>query len=165
MSAVIRPNPQPLLRAMTMSDLDEVAAIEARAYAFPWTRGNFADSLAAGYFARLLEGAARDPIGYFIAMAGVGELHLLNITVDPRWQERGHGGLLLDALEDLARRSGLQSVWLEVRESNRRAQSLYFRRGFVQVGVRRRYYPASPGREDALVMRCTLDARGTNAVD
>lgn len=147
---------------MELRDLDAVLAIEARAYPFPWTRGNFIDSLAAGYLAELLcEGAV--PIGYFVAMQGVDELHLLNVTVAPEHQGRGHGRDLLRAVQGHAAQQGLQRVLLEVRRSNLRAQALYRRLGFAEIGQRRGYYPAATppaqGREDALVMALEL-ARG-----
>jgi ribosomal-protein-alanine N-acetyltransferase len=141
---------------MLARDVDAVAAIEATAYSFPWTRGNFIDSLAVGYAAELLEADA-GLAGYFVAMAGVDELHLLNITVAPAWQGQGLGSLLLGRVQDLARRLHLPRLLLEVRGSNTRARGLYLRRGFVEVGLRRGYYPAAQGREDALVMSLQLD--------
>jgi ribosomal-protein-alanine N-acetyltransferase len=155
MSAVVRP-PEPSLRPMGLGVLDQVAAIEAQAYAFPWTRGNFVDSLAAGYLAEVLcEGGVA--IGYYVAMAGVQEMHLLNITVAPAQQGRGHGRLLLDRVVARAREAGAQALWLEVRESNALARGLYARYGFASVGVRRGYYPAPRRtREDAVVMSLAL---------
>lgn len=142
-------------RAMHIRDIDAVQAIEASAYGFPWTRGNFIDSLAAGYLAEVLldEGCV---VAYFVAMAGVDELHLLNITVAPPLQGQGLGSLLLDAVQDHGRSRGLAKLLLEVRQSNRRALALYQRRGFAEVGLRRAYYPALQGREDALVMCLAL---------
>jgi [ribosomal protein S18]-alanine N-acetyltransferase len=142
------------LRPMTVADLDRVMAIEAQAYAFPWSRGNLIDSLAAGYLAQVLEAEGGELLGYFVAMPGVDELHLLNVTVAPQHQGGGHGRRLLEAVEALARARGDGLLWLEVRASNQRAQQMYRARGFVQSGLRRGYYPA-PGsrREDAVVMR------------
>lgn len=156
MSALLNSRPvRPVRRAMELRDLDAVLAIEASAYPFPWSRGNFIDSLAAGYLAELLcEGPA--PIGYFVAMPGVDELHLLNVTVAPEHQGRGHGQGLLHAVVAHAAQRGLRRVLLEVRRSNQRAQALYRRLGFAEIGQRRGYYPAATppaqGREDALVM-------------
>ena len=143
----------PRLRPMSVADLDRVIAVEAQAYAFPWSRGNLIDSLAAGYLAQLLESASGELLGYFVAMPGVDELHLLNLTVAPPHQGRGHGSTLLEAVQALARARGDSLLWLEVRASNQRAQQMYRARGFVQHGLRRGYYPA-PGsrREDAVVM-------------
>ncbi|MBC5782852.1 ribosomal protein S18-alanine N-acetyltransferase [Ramlibacter sp. USB13] len=140
---------------MTEPRLDEVVAIERRAYAHPWTRGNFADSLRSGYQAQLLVGG-ETIIGYFVAMQGVDEVHLLNITVDPAHQGLGWGRVLLDALALWARQQHAQWLWLEVRTSNLRAQQVYQRYGYRRVGERRNYYPAEHGREDAIVMSYRL---------
>lgn len=149
---------------MDVRDLDAVSRIEAAAYGFPWTRGNFVDSLAAGYLAEVLEDETRQLLGYFIAMAGVDEMHLLNITVAPAWQGQGLGRLMLQALADHARGRGMASLWLEVRESNRRARSLYEQLGYAEVGLRRGYYPAAGRREDAVVMSLVLqDGDGDEA--
>ena len=154
------------LRDMTVADLDEVHAIEQRAYGFPWSRGNFTDSLAASHVARVLLAAGparrRTPsetalLGYCLAMPGVDEMHLLNITVVPEHQGRGHARqLLADLLQACAVRSA-QALWLEVRASNARARQVYARRGFAEVGLRRGYYPAGKAtREDAIVMSLPL---------
>ena len=154
------------LSDMAVTDLDAVLAVEHLAYAVPWTRGNFIDSLAAGHSAVLLTGARREPIGYFVAMDGVDELHLLNLTVHPDHQGRGHARFLLDELVRLARHKRACEIWLEVRDSNQRAKALYLRYGFSAVGLRRGYYPLPPGvagREDAAVMSFKLpqgDAHG-----
>ncbi|HPP83990.1 MAG TPA: ribosomal protein S18-alanine N-acetyltransferase [Rubrivivax sp.] len=143
-------------RAMLLGDLDAVAAIEASAYGFPWSRGNFVDALAAGHLAEVLE--AGRPLGYFVALPGADELHLLNITVAPHWQGRGLGTALLEAVATHARERGLARVWLEVRASNVRAQALYARRGYATVGCRRSYYPAAGAREDAVLMSLEVPA-------
>lgn len=141
---------------MTEDRLDAVMAIEQAAYAHPWTQGNFADSLRAGYQAQLLV-AGDTLIGYFVAMKGVDEVHLLNITVAPSLQGQGWGRVMLDALATWARGQGAQWLWLEVRQSNVRAQRLYERQGYRQVGKRKGYYPAAEGRrEDAIVMSLML---------
>jgi ribosomal-protein-alanine N-acetyltransferase len=140
---------------MTEAHLDAVVAIERRAYTHPWTRGNFADSLRSGYQAQLLVAGGR-VIGYFVAMQGVDEVHLLNITVDPDYQGQGWGRVLLDALALWARVERAQWLWLEVRTSNARAQQVYLRYGYRRVGERKNYYPAERGREDAIVMSYKL---------
>jgi ribosomal-protein-alanine N-acetyltransferase len=146
------------LHPMTTTHLDAVMAIESAAYSFPWTRGNFIDSLAAGYSARVLASARGEVLAYFIAMPGVDEMHLLNITVAPAAQGRGHARMLLAALIDLCHREGARELWLEVRASNTHARSIYERMGFVAAGQRKGYYPAPFGRrEDAIVMRLRLD--------
>ncbi|HET7794917.1 MAG TPA: ribosomal protein S18-alanine N-acetyltransferase [Rhizobacter sp.] len=159
MSAVLRD--ERLLLPMTTQQLDAVLEIELQAYPFPWTRGNFIDSLAAGYPAQVLYGAQGELLGYFIAMEGVDELHLLNITVAPAAQGQGHARFLLDELCALGRSKRAHQIWLEVRESNVRARAIYEHCGFVHIGLRRGYYPAArsthaSGREDAVVMSLAL---------
>jgi [ribosomal protein S18]-alanine N-acetyltransferase len=141
---------------MSEARLDEVLAIERQAYSHPWTRGNFSDSLRSGYQAQLL--CAGDTVlGYFVAMQGVDEVHLLNLTVAPQWQGQGWGRVMLDALALWSRGQSAQWLWLEVRVGNTRAQRIYERYGYRRVGERRSYYPAEAGRrEDAIVMSFRL---------
>ncbi|HSI54358.1 MAG: ribosomal protein S18-alanine N-acetyltransferase [Ramlibacter sp.] len=141
---------------MTDERLHEVVAIEQAAYEHPWTRGNFGDSLRSGYEAQLLV-AGEALLGYFVAMKGVDEVHLLNITVAPAHQGQGWGRVMLDALVLWARGQGAQWLWLEVRASNTRAQRIYEHHGYRRVGERKGYYPAAQGRrEDAVVMSFKL---------
>lgn len=143
----------------------EVLAIEQSAYSHPWTPGNFIDSANAGYHMVVLlgEDAGRERVvGYLVAMEGVDEVHLLNITVAPAWQGHGLGTHLLDTLCTWSRQRRAQWLWLEVRASNARALSVYQRFGFKRVGERKAYYPLAPGRrEDAVVMSFLLNAPGT----
>ena len=144
---------------MTVADLDDVMSIEAVSYSHPWTRGNFVDSLAARHWTRCVRDASGELVAYCVAMSGVDELHLLNITVAPEHVGRGHARALLDLLVQECRASGAPLLWLEVRPSNERARRLYERYGFELVGVRRGYYPdAGSRREDALVMRLLLES-------
>ena len=143
--------------ALRANDIDEVARVEDDAYPFPWTRGNFLDSLASGYLARV----AREPdgrlAGYFLLMPAVDDMHLLNITVRPDLQGRGVGRQLLDQICAMTREAGISAVLLEVRPSNQNALSVYRHAGFRQIGVRKNYYPAAgQSREDAIVMRLEL---------
>ena len=136
---------------MQPADLGEVVAIENAAYEFPWTLGNFRDSLGPGYESRVYrEGGAMT--GYFVLMIGVGEAHLLNLCVAPERQRCGAGRYLLDQALAIARARGAQKFFLEVRPSNRAARLLYAGAGFCEIGKRRDYYPAHGGREDALVL-------------
>ena len=143
----------PSLRPITVDLLDAVLAIEVQAYPFPWTRGNFIDSIAAGYLARALFADDGELIGYFVAMPGFEEMHLLNVTVAAPHEGRGHARRLLAELYALSAGFAATAVWLEVRESNARARELYLREGFTEAGRRRDYYPAPAGqREDAILM-------------
>ncbi|QTD45380.1 ribosomal protein S18-alanine N-acetyltransferase [Ottowia testudinis] len=137
---------------MTPERLDAVLAVEQAVYSHPWTRGNFADTLAAGHHALCLL-AGDTLLGYFVAMPGCQEVHLLNITVAPAHQRQGWALVLLDALVLWARAQRADWLWLEVRASNKRAQQVYLRHGFARVGLRKAYYPGGHGaREDAVVM-------------
>ena len=153
MSAVLKN--APVLAPMKEADLAEVMKIETAIYTHPWTHGNFADSIRAGYACRTwrLHG---ELLGYFVVMAGAGEAHLLNLSVAASHQRSGHGRTLLEEAIRLARDLGAKSVFLEVRPSNVAAQMLYARCGFRKVAVRRGYYPAHSGREDALVFAVDL---------
>ena len=153
MSAV----PEPLieLRPMSEADLPEVMAIEAAIYPFPWTRGNFRDSLAAGYDCRAFvrEGAL---IGYAVVMLALDQAHLLNLSIAASHQRQGWGSLVLRRLCEFARAQGARLMILEVRPSNAAGLGLYARHAFQRVGLRRDYYPAQNGREDALVLSLPL---------
>jgi [ribosomal protein S18]-alanine N-acetyltransferase len=145
-------------RPMVLADVERVMLVELQAYPFPWSRGHFADSLAAGYLAQLRT-AGPELIGYYVAMPGVEELHLLNLTVAPAHQGRGHARALLAHLAQSARSLKAAQIWLEVRESNTRARALYERWGFEAAGLRKGYYPAPHGqREHAVVMRWSVPA-------
>lgn len=142
---------------MRANDVDEVSRVEEDAYPFPWTRGNFLDSLASGYIAQVAREADGRLAGYFLLMPAVDDMHLLNITVRPDLQGRGIGRQLLDKVCALTREAGIGAVLLEVRPSNQNALSVYRHTGFTQIGMRRNYYPAAgQSREDAIVMRLEL---------
>lgn len=160
MSAVLQPE-EVRLEAMTASWLPAVAQVEKTAYPHPWSEGNFGDSLHAGYQALVLVvGEPAQLLGYFVAMKGLDEVHLLNITVAPAQQGQGWARLMLDALVLWARGQGAEWLWLEVRISNSRARRIYERYGFKQVGMRRNYYPlAAFKREDAVVMSLDLSTK------
>jgi ribosomal-protein-alanine N-acetyltransferase len=163
MSAV--PREERWLRPMQAAGLEAVLSIESAAYEFPWSRGNFIDSLAAGYWAQWLIGPASTMLGYVIVMPGVHEMHLLNLTVAPAHQHAGHARFMLDSLVEHAARERAEQVWLEVRVSNRRGRALYHRYGFRDVGMRKGYYPAAHGqREDAVVMSLPIGG-GKRALD
>ena len=153
MSAALDPSAgSAQLQAMTPAWLDEVSRVEKMAYTHPWSRGNFADSLRAGYHAQVLT-QGQQLLGYHVLMIGAGEAHLLNITVEPAEQGRGLALYMLGDLVRFARAQGAQTLWLEVRVSNERARRIYERYGFKQVGLRKNYYPLAPfKREDAVLM-------------
>lgn len=137
--------------SMHPEDIERVLKIERSIYAFPWTRGNFEDSLASGYTARLLRDG-NQLLGYAVMMRILDEAHLLNISIIPQRQHAGLGSLLLASLCDEARKYGALRMILEVRQSNLAGRAFYQRRGFAQIGERADYYPAKHGREAALVL-------------
>jgi ribosomal-protein-alanine N-acetyltransferase len=154
-SAQLRPQADryaPLLER----DLDEVVAVEQQIYPFPWTRGNFADSLRSGYSSWVLRDSQGTLQAYAIVMFALDEAHLLNLSVAREVQRVGLGWRTLEWMAEVARGHGARTMLLEVRPSNPAAIRLYERYGFQCIGVRRGYYPAHAGREDAVVMRITL---------
>jgi [ribosomal protein S18]-alanine N-acetyltransferase len=137
---------------MRADDLAQVMMIEREAYLWPWSEGNIRDSINQGYCCQILR-SGDDLLGYFVAMLGVQEVHLLNITVAPEHQRQGWARVMLDALHEWAHTQGAQWVWLEVRVSNERALAIYEHYGFRRVGMRKAYYPLDGlQREDAVVM-------------
>ena len=147
-----------VLRPMREHDLTRVAAIEAQAYEFPWTLGIFADCLRAGYCCWSLTVHER-LLGYGIMAVALDEAHILNLCIEPAQQRQGHAQRLLHHLLELAELRYATMVFLEVRPTNLAARALYARNGFQQLAVRRGYYPANPGREDAWVLGKTLAPR------
>ena len=140
---------------MAEPNLDDIVAIEQAVHIHPWSRGNFADSITAGYHCWV---ANRESalVGYGVVMIGAGEAHLLNLSVAPDWQRQGIGAELTRFFVKLSRDYGADKIYLEVRPSNGAARALYVAQGFAEIGVRRDYYPASGGREDAVIMELPL---------
>lgn len=139
------------LRTMTYADLPGVIAVEKRAYPHPWTLAIFRDCLRIGYNAWVvtLDAAV---IGYGIVMLSPGEAHILNICIDPEYQKKGLGRYLLRHLVNKSNNTDVDMILLEVRRSNEAAQQLYLSEGFHELGVRKAYYPAKDGREDAIIL-------------
>ena len=135
--------------------LDAVGDIERAVHAHPWTRGNFADSLAAGYECWIAY-CGGVLAGYAVVMIAADEAHLLNLSVAPGWQRRRIGTELTRFLVDLGRSRGAARMFLEVRPSNTAARALYAAEGFIEVGLRRDYYPGPGGSEDAVLMELLL---------
>jgi ribosomal-protein-alanine N-acetyltransferase len=140
---------------MSAADLRPVLEIEESLYEFPWTLGNFRDSLRAGYGCWVVRDG-RQLIGYAVLMLAAGEAHLLNLSVAAHAQRRGHGRSLLEHVVGIAREHEAKVLFLEVRPTNEVGQHLYAGHGFKQIGVRRGYYPAHRGREDAIVLALDL---------
>ncbi|GGI17348.1 MAG: ribosomal protein S18-alanine N-acetyltransferase [Oxalicibacterium faecigallinarum] len=142
---------------MQLSDIDDVLAIENDLYPFPWTHGNFVDSIRSEYETWVLRDGRGTMYGYFLLMLLVDDAHLLNISVHRNLQGKGIGLLLLDKARSIAVDNKLESMLLEVRPSNERAAKIYVRYGFDRIGIRKGYYPAPNNtREDAIVMKLML---------
>ena len=144
------------VRPMHELDIPVVAAIEKAAYQFPWSEGIFRDCLRVGYVCRIID-VAGDVGGYGIMSIGAGEAHILNVCIRDEYRSRGFARKVLLYLLERARTAGMSEAFLEVRPSNVAAARLYHSLGFEQVGIRRGYYQASVGREDAAVLRRMLN--------
>ncbi len=143
------------IRPMNELDIPMVVSIERSAYQFPWSEGIFRDCLRVGYVCRVVD-AGGDMGGYGIMSVGAGEAHILNVCIREEYRGRGYARKMLLFLIDRARAAGMREAFLEVRPSNTAAARLYHSMGFEQVGVRRGYYQATVGREDAAVLRRIL---------
>ena len=140
-----------ILRDMTEADLGVVLKIEHEVHAYPWTIGNFNDALRSKYLCMVYESDG-SILGYAVLMLAIDEAELLDIAVDSKHQRQGLGRQLLEEMMALARRRDMVRMVLEVRASNGAAIGLYRKAGFTDIGLRRSYYPAQNGREDAILM-------------
>ena len=147
--------PEVVIRSMRSSDIAEVVTIERASYQFPWSEGIFRDCLRVGYVCRVIT-VSRQVMAYGVMSLGAGEAHILNLCVGETYRCRGVGRRLLTSLIERATAAGMGDAFLEVRPSNTAAIRLYLALGFEQVGMRRGYYQAVNGREDAAVLRRTL---------
>jgi len=150
--------PETVIRTMVEPDVSTVVAIERAAYQFPWSEGIFRDCLRVGYVCRVAC-VDEEVIAYGVMSVGAGEAHILNLCVNAHFRCRGVGRRMLDYLIDRARAAGMSEAFLEVRPSNTAAIRLYQSIGFEQVGIRRGYYQAIGGREDASVLKLALPGR------
>lgn len=157
----MRDVPEVHIRPMMEIDLPEIAAIERRSYAFPWSENIFRDCLRVGYTCRALD-LSGQIVGYGVMSLGAGEAHVLNVCVRDEFRNLGFGRRLLEHLLERAAASGVHEAFLEVRPSNTAAIRLYQRLGFEQIGIRRGYYQAPEGREDAIVLKLALRTAGTH---
>jgi len=149
------PLPGARVRAMTQADVVRVSLIEQSSYAYPWSDGIFRDCIRAGYWCQVVE-ARGDLLAHAVMSFGAGEAHLLNVCVRMDYRDHGLGRYLVHQLMEQARETGMSDMFLEVRPSNPSAIHLYESIGFERVGVRKAYYQASPGREDAWVYKLAL---------
>lgn len=154
MSAVLK-DPLVAFRPMNESDLADIMEIETAAYTHPWTERIFQDCLRVGYCCWVLL-RSRTIIGYGVMSVAAEECHLLNLCIQPEEQNQGFGSIMLEKLLTIARKHKADTAFLEVRPSNAIAIKLYRRAGFDEVGMRRNYYPAQFGREDAIIFARSL---------
>ena len=147
--------PKGQLRLMDEQEISHIAAIDAQAYPYPWSEQIFRDCMKANYHCVVYENDD-ELLGYGVMSIVVGEAHILNICVLPEKQGQGLGRDLLNYMVGLAREKRLETMFLEVRMSNKVARNLYDRVGFNEVGIRKNYYPASKGREDAMVLAMNI---------
>jgi len=149
---------------MRAGDVALVGTMERRNYEFPWSDAIFRDCLKASYTCELVR-LDDELAGYGILQTGAEEGHILNLCIDESYQRRGFARLLLEHLVSRASASGARVVFLEVRPSNPRAMALYQRSGFNEIGLRKGYYEAHGGREDALVMARSIVGDDTDFRD
>src|SRR4029077_4187343 len=147
--------PEVVIRAMRGSDVPDVVCIVGASYTFPWSEGIFRDCLRVGYICRAVT-VSRQVMAYGVMSLGAGEAHILTVCVAQGYRCGGVGGRLLHSLIEHAGSAGMADAYLEVRPSNPAAIRLYLSLGFEQVGMRRGYYQAATGREDAAVLRRAL---------
>jgi len=154
MSAVLQ-EPAPNFRPMTEADIPFILEVENHAYVFPWSEEIFKDCLRVGYCCWLME--LEDVISaYGIVSIAAGESHVMNLCVNPEYHGMGFGRMMLDFMLDVTKKHNVDNIFLEVRPSNSQAKRLYESAGFCEVGIRKDYYPAEVGREDAIIMALTL---------
>lgn len=153
MSAILKTQYE--FRPMRMIDIDAIMQIEPQIYPYPWTRGNFVDSLNSGYSAWVLLDKAQI-FGYALTMMVLDEAHLLNLSIAKDYQKQGLGRYLLEKMVGIAKSNQMANMFLEVRVSNISAIALYENMGFNEMAIRRGYYPAANGREDAILMGLAL---------
>ena len=157
-----------IARDMTSDDLSQVMGIENNAQASPWGRLSFEESLTKSHFCRVLEVAAEhEPsldrheqisegqiVAYHVVCAILDELHILNVVAAPQYQGIGLGHRLMHDILEIAEHHQSRRIFLEVRASNQKAQSLYLKWQFKQMGLRKAYYRPTLSntiREDALI--------------
>lgn len=148
-------NAECIVRPMVRTDIPLIHAIESMAYEFPWELETFRSCFKVGYHCWIAERASV-VVGYGIMTIGAGESHVLNVCVSPDFQGKGYGRVIFNQIIEEARRYKVETMFLEVRPSNPKAIRLYRSLGFNEIGVRKNYYPARHGHEDAIVMALTI---------
>lgn len=132
-------------------DLSAIELIENEVHAYPWTRGNFLDSLKSNHTCLMMK-VNDEIIGFSVIMFVLDECHLLNISIKKSMQKQGYGSHLLNEVIRRANLAYSKTIYLEVRVSNQAAIHLYDKHGFNEMSIRKDYYRAKEGREDAVLM-------------
>ncbi len=143
-------------RKMGMGDIADIVSIERDANRFPWSKENFQGCLKANYLAWVFINESEKILGYAIVQVIIREVHILNVCVKKNAQRQGIGRLIVNHIISFSVTQGSVSIILEVRQNNTAARQLYLRAGFNEIALRKGYYPASQGREDAIVMALDL---------
>ncbi len=144
------------IRKMRPSDIPEILVIEQKNYHFPWGEDIFKDCFKAGYSSWVCEEMDKI-LAYCLVSIAAGEAHVLNVSVDPAEQNQGIGRKLMEHMIEIAKGKA-ETIFLEVRPSNTAALALYQNLGFNEIGIRKGYYPALHGREDAIMLAMQLFA-------
>lgn len=137
------------IRLMREEDLQAVMEIEKVCYPEPWSIETFKQGFVRDEYEAIVGELEKKIIGYAVFWQGVGEVHILNIAVDPKLQNLGFGTKLLNYILNFYSKEKYPKFILEVRTNNISAISLYESKGFQRIGIRKGYY--SNG-DDALVM-------------
>jgi ribosomal-protein-alanine N-acetyltransferase len=145
----------PVFSPLTPQNSDPYFELHKLGQFSPWSRKIFEDCLTKPYFAYSLDQESQ-PLGYYIGMTVLDEVTLMDIVVSAAHQGNGLGKSLLQHFLEQCNQNKIQQVWLEVRESNAAAITLYDNAGFILVEQRVNYYPSAKGKEDALIMCCYL---------
>ena len=137
-------------RRMTLGDVERVMKVEHQVYEFPWTEKIFSDCIRVGYYCWLAL-QRQNIVGHAVISVSAGESHMLNLSIAREYQRRGFGKQFIEFLIQQAQAKQVQTMLLEVRPSNTAAINCYNSAGFNEIGLRKDYYPAPEGREDALL--------------
>lgn len=137
-------------RRMTLGDVERVMRVEHEVYEFPWTEKIFSDCIRVGYYCWLAL-QRQNIVGHAVISVSAGESHMLNLSIAREYQRRGFGKEFIEFLIQQAQAKQAQTMLLEVRPSNTAAINCYNSAGFNEIGLRKDYYPAPEGREDALL--------------
>ena len=146
-----------MIEHIIATDFDRLFEIEQQANIIPWSKGTLLNNQGERYLNLKLLDQRNNIVGFAICNVVLDEATLFNIAVEPSEQGKGYGKVLLQGLIEELGKKGVLTLWLEVRESNTKAQQLYTQLGFNEVTIRKHYYPLPDGKkENAIVMALYL---------